>query len=213
MVLVSTTESGSRPVLGEYWLCRFVMTFWFVSFVAWVPAHAIYRYIIPLELLSGAMIVFVLCATLPDRARMPAVIIVAGAVVLTTRYPDWWRVPFRQHFFEIAAPQLPDDAMVLIVENTPVAYLIPFLDPKIRFVGAMNNINAPWRTNLLAQQVKATITRHNGPLFSLESSSGSGDEGLAAYGLKRQRDKCMPIRTNVAAGPIEICPLVKSANE
>src|SRR6266542_534418 len=28
VVLVSTTKSGSRPVFGAYWFCRFVMRFW-----------------------------------------------------------------------------------------------------------------------------------------------------------------------------------------
>src|SRR5215510_617780 len=28
VVLVSTTKSGNRPVLGAYWLCRLVMRFW-----------------------------------------------------------------------------------------------------------------------------------------------------------------------------------------
>jgi hypothetical protein len=195
------------------WEWRFVITFWFIAFIVWMGEHAIYRYIIPLELLSGAMIVFLLCITLPSRAQLPAAIVVAGVVVASTTYPNWWRVPFREHFFEIAAPKLPDNAMVLIVHDTPIAYVIPFFDPKIRWIGVMTNINKPWHNNLLAQQTRNVITSHTGPFYSMQSWAGVGDDILAVYGLEKQRDTCTPIRTNMPHVPIVLCELRSSSNK
>jgi hypothetical protein len=44
----------------------------------------------------------------------------------SARYPDWWRNQLGEHFFEVAAPALPRNSVLLILEDAPIAYVIPF---------------------------------------------------------------------------------------
>ena len=193
------------------WEWRFVAVFWFLSFVFWTAEHSVYRYVVPLELFSGAMAIAFFCLPLPAAGRLAGALVVTGFIVAKTLYPVTWRVPFGEHFFALNLPRLPSDALVLFVEDAPFAYVIPFLDGGARFVGVRNNLTAPWREHLVAKEIGQAIEKHSGPLFSMQSSKGPGDDVLSAYQLKKRLDKCTVIDTNMTMGPIKLCELTRSA--
>lgn len=206
---VSSDDSQRvRPIDARWSL---VVVFWFVSFVLWAIQHSIYRYIVPLELLSGALIVGFLAASF--RSRVAGIMSGVAIVVLaaTTRYPGWSRVPFGEAFIDVDAPRIAADSLVLIVEDAPLSFTIPFFDSRVRFVGARNNFNDPWRENLLGTKTRRTIAEHSGPLYSLRFSIDPSDDVLREYGLKTRRIACQPIRTNVAKEPPVLCELERSS--
>ena len=205
-ILTGYAAGYPRPT----WEWRFVAVFWFLSFVFWTAEHSVYRYIVPLELFSGAMAIIFFCSPLPAPWRFAGALVITGLVIAKTLYPVTLRVPFGQHFFAVSSPELPSDALVLLVEDAPLAYVVPFMDVDARFVGARNNLNAPSGDHLLAKEISQVIEQHSGPLFSMQSSKGLGDDALSAYGLRKRSDQCAVIDTNMTMGPIKLCELTRS---
>ena len=197
-----------RPTLAWSW--RFVIAFWFLSFILWAFEHSIYRYVIPLELFAGAVAILLLSTALPTRAQLAGAVALSGVALIGTAYPASWRVPFAERFFDVEPPRLPNHALVLLVEDAPIAYVIPFLDPSARFVGAKNNLTDPERSHLLARAIRTVIAGHSGNFFSLQSSKGLGDDALTAYGLEKVPGQCTTIATNMTMGPLSLCELVRS---
>ena len=190
---------------------RTVAAFWLVSFVLWGALHSVYRYLIPLELLTGALLLYLL-GRLFERRWLPiaAVAITLGALY-KVQYPDWSRVPYGRTYFEVSAPALPPNSLVMLVDDQPMAYVIPFLRIDARFVGANNNFNSPGRNNRLAHEVEHVIQTHPGPLFSLTFPAGSGSDVVAALQLQRANEPCQSIVTNMETSPIELCRLERIA--
>ena len=201
---------GSPEWLKTNWEWRFMLVFWLGSFVLWAFEHAVYRYIIPLELFAGAMVIVPVMTYLPRYGRLAGVLAVTALLFAKTEYPASWRVPFGRHFFAVDVPKLPDDSLVLFVEDAPLAYAIPFFGPGARFVGANNNFNSPGRRNLTAQKVERVIAEHRGPLFSIQTSKRLGDEALSAYGLRIESASCRKISSNMTADPMTLCELTRA---
>ena len=202
---------GKRPMpvaprgVSAAW--RVTAIFMAVSFLAWTALHSVYRYIVVLDLLTGAVIVTLL-ARLIRPGYLPAVAVVATvALIATTRFADWWHVGFRDRWFEVATPPLPSNAMVLLTTDAPVAYLLPFLPPDARHVGVQNTVNDPARTNRLADSVREAVRTHAGPLYQLTSPPGKGSSALAAHGVKRIEDSCTRVASNIHDRHVEICRL------
>ena len=94
--------SRAASALADRW--RLLLVFWGVSFVVWARMYAIYRYIMPLELLSGALLIYLLRSSL-SRRWLPAVAAVAAALaIVTVRYPEWGRFESGGHYFDVAVP-------------------------------------------------------------------------------------------------------------
>src|SRR5260370_721051 len=83
---------------------RLVLVFWGASFVVWAQMHAIYRYVMPLELLSGALLIYLLGLSVPHRWLPTAVAVTAALAMLTVRYPAWGRIDYGEHYFAVAVP-------------------------------------------------------------------------------------------------------------
>ena len=184
-----------------------------VSFVAWTALHSVYRYIVVLDLLMGAVIVTLL-ARLVRPGYLPAIAIVAAvALVATTRPGDWWHVKFGDKWFEVRTPAVRQNALVMLTTDAPIAYLLPLLPPDARYVGVRNTVNDPGRTNLLAASVRDAVRTHEGPLYQLTSPPGEGSQALAAHGLSRIESTCAPFESNIHKRRVELCELRREAKE
>lgn len=186
---------------------RFLAVFFLGSLFAWAVMYRIFRYLVPLELLAAIFTAALLVRLVPTRRVAFAL---AGAfvlVVVTSKYPTWWRQKFEDRFFEIALPPVAPDALVLLVTPEPMSYVLPAFPADARFAGLVSNFNDPARRNRLQETIAATIRGHRGALYSLAIPPGHeiGNDALAAMGLAR--DECAPIRTNLRASPLELCRL------
>jgi hypothetical protein len=198
------------PARGVSAAWRVTALFVAVSFVIWTAQHSVYRYIVVLDMLTGALIVTLL-ARLLRPGYLPAVAIVAAVtLVATTRVADWGHVDFADRWFDVRAPRLPHDALVLLTTDQPVAYLLPFLGDDARYVAAQNTVNDPSRRNLLAASVRDAVQRHTGPLYQLTSPPGAGASVVEAHGLRRTDEPCVRIASNIHPRPIELCSLVRA---
>jgi hypothetical protein len=200
----AAAETTASPTL---WRTLFV--FWMVSFVTWTALHSIYRYLLPLELLFGALTIHLLRTALPRWSHPAAALVYAALAIVTTHYVDWWHIAYGDRWFRVDVPPIAANAVVLLTTSEPMAYVLPFFPPDGRFLGASNNLNDPGRTNQLEREIAKIIREHRGPLYSLTFPAGAGAEVLAAHNLRieERNDACASIRTNMLTSPLQLCRL------
>jgi hypothetical protein len=187
--------------------------FFAVTFVLWQAEFSVLRYLATLELLSGAVVLAALRPLLVRPGiRMPvglAFVALCGVVQAMTIYPDWGRMtaplPMRASLPTTVEP----DAMVVLLDGAPMAYLADLLPVTVKLVGANSNLVQPGGGGLLAQQAAAAIRGHAGPLYGLEDPADlphAADRTLAYYGLRR--GNCAPVESNLDNNAIQWCRLL-----
>lgn len=186
---------------------RFLGAFFVASLLAWALVYRIFRYLVPLELLSGIFIVHFVVALAPRRR---ATVVLASAIVLvvvTAKFPTWWRQKFDDRFLSVAMPPVKSNALVLLVSPEPMSYVLPSFPADARFAGLVSNFNDPDRRNLLQATIAQAIRAHGGALYALAvpPAQDVAADALAKMGLARAG--CSEIRTNLRLSPIELCEL------
>lgn len=182
------------------------------SYVGWVWLYCIYRYALPLEMLGPIVVLAGLLALglTPSRAtRMAAAI--AVVLIATTSYPAMERVPFADRFVELRkAPDIADPAhtLVLMAGDQPTAFLIPELDPRLRFV-RLNDWPYLWQS---ADQgfeplVRRTIAHHQGPILILTHpfDLDRAHSMATLFGLKLG-ESCQQLPNNLTPQAPLLCP-------
>lgn len=211
LVLLAIASRRRRPRLAfappdPRWtfLCAFAL----VSYLASLAVFRQHRALLPLEMVSGALVVGGAAFLLRRAAlRRAAIVLLAVGLVATTRPPAWERIAFGERPFAVVAPPLDADALVVIPGDIPASYAIAFFRRDARFVSAASNFIAPGQRNLLARKVAAVIARHEGPLYVLEARSGEFAAVLAAHRLVKRADTCLPLRSNLDADALQVCRL------
>jgi hypothetical protein len=190
----------SRP-----WI--FLAVFMLASYVVWLKLYGIYRYLVPLELISGPLIVGgVLWIVRPAIARSIAVVALAALVVFTTKPADWGRLPFRGAYFDVAFPDIAPRALVILGSGEPMAYAIPFTRSDARFVSPDNNLLTPLQHNLLSREIANLIASHPGPMYSLDfHGSENAVRVLDYFGLARIPSTCLTVRSYLDTSAMEVC--------
>jgi hypothetical protein len=181
-----------------------------VSFLVWTAQHSVYRYIVVLDMLTGAVIVTLLARLVRPGAFAAVAIVAAIALVSTTRVADWWHVKFGDRWFDVRVPALPGNALVMITTDEPLAYLLPMLSADARYVGARNTVVDPARDNKLAEKVNEAVRTHDGPLYQLTSPAGAGADTLVAHRVHRVNGGCTTIESNIHRRSVEICRLERN---
>lgn len=188
---------------------RFVAVFAGASFVVWAITHSIARYTIPLEIVSGMLIVALFGWLLRPAHAIVAITLAVALLVSTTRPADWGRTDFGPRWFDVRVPPIEPGALVLLVVDAPMAYVLPFFPADARHVGVRNNVNAPGRHNRLSEHVAQVVRDHRGPLYALSFPPGQGEADLAAHRLRRVPGGCAGVLTNMPTSPIELCRLAR----
>ena len=162
---------------AEVW--RVVALFFVVSFLIWTAQHSILRYLIPLLILSGALIVMLLRHVLRPGFAPTAIVIVTIALVASTKVNDWGRIEFGPQWFEVDMTTPDPDALVLLTSQEPMSYVAPFFPSDARFLGINNSISDAKRKTLMEETIRRTIREHRGPIYSLAYPEGRGHRRAA----------------------------------
>jgi hypothetical protein len=188
---------------GAQW--RFATIFFVASFVVWTALHSVYRYLLPLELLTGAMIVRLLWKLVPAKAAGISIILIAAALIVTTKYPHWGRVEFGDHFVDVQAPPVDPNALVVVAGDEPMSYVLPAFPSDARFVGVDNNlVRADLPSGLLNRAI-AAIRTHQGPRYALVFPGTDRVPLLEPYGIELVPGSCAPVRTNLTKDALALC--------
>ena len=188
----------------------FLLVFGIASVVLWQRQSSILRYLAPLELLSGLVLLIALSPLRRLHGSVPPALLCAVlcACAGMTIYPDWGRAHPADTAARVLLPFLPPGTMVLLLTDDPMAYVAAFADPRVRFVGVNNNLLRFGPDSAIARRVQAAVRTQDGPIWGLEVP-GTPDPAasvLAGYGLHRQQP-CVPVRTNLESDGLRLCPL------
>ena len=198
-----------------------VYAFVIASYVTWVFGFSYLRYAAPLEMLTGIVTVGALLWLFDDRrwriGSALAVVLLAG---VTTVYLDWAKVGhgpsrlrYTDRYVDVRVPPLPADSVVLIATWDPVAFFIPYAEPRAQYVGIENNYLELSQHNLLAEKVKHLMREPGRPKFVLNVDRLDVDKLnalLAHFDLKLGASPCLPIETNLEGHALSLCPAVES---
>jgi hypothetical protein len=126
--------AADRLSLGFTSAWRFISTFFMASYFAWVFEFGIYRYAIPIELLSGVLIVGLYHYVFPENKVKKWVLFILTVVILaTTVYPNFGHRPFSKQYVSVESPKIADNAIVLL-SGPNQSYVIPFFSASTRFI-------------------------------------------------------------------------------
>ncbi|MGZ5035232.1 MAG: hypothetical protein ACXWAW_00340 [Usitatibacter sp.] len=186
---------------------RILAVFTLVSYLAWLRVFAIYRYLVPLELLSGALVVGCALYLVPGKnARRVAIVLAVALLVGTTRTASWGRLDFRGAYFDVSVPDVAPRSLVIMAPAEPMSYAIPFFRADARFVYPWNNLLHYSQRNLLAQKARELTRDHQGPIYSMDFRDRDElKELLGQYGLERDLASCLPIRSYLDDSTMRLC--------
>ncbi|HUO55522.1 MAG TPA: hypothetical protein VMU18_12315 [Rhodoblastus sp.] len=106
------------------------------SYLLWLAAFGIHRYLIPIDILCGAALLY-LCQQIPwPRWRLAILCGLAIASFATMRLPEWGHIPFGRDLraVETAAPLDPGPAIVFLTRK-PEFYVAASFPASWRYVG------------------------------------------------------------------------------
>lgn len=204
-----------------------LLSFVAVSWVLWLALYSILRYVVPIEALTGLVIMAALHAVIDVAPRLrttrwPAVaaLVLVVLIVATTRYTDWGHAPFGKKAFDIDVPAVPANSMVVMVSQ-PHAYVAAYMEraESIHFVG-MTWFNARASGFTLDDKVKQALTTHTGPMYAVLRDDGGPDlDQLRAYIPAYTLSDCRGIRSQIEqtrrgrdlSGGLRICQINKKA--
>jgi hypothetical protein len=178
-----------------------VLLLWFagVGFVLWELAFGYHRFLIPLELLSGIILLALLGFRRTARP-LAAFVLLSLLIVSAVRVPSWGREPWGSTWFGVRLPeQVPDDALVLMVGDDPTAYVIPFFPPRVRFVRLEADLLPLARDAQLGDDIADVVATHHGSLRVLVGGhlGASARQALAAYGVRALPERCRRIESRL----------------
>ena len=183
----------------------FVIVFVLASYVIWLSLFSIIRYAIPIEILTGTIIllaieILALFIFVPRRRPQLTVMlsmVILLALVVAKQTPKFGRVPFAEHTFSIEFPQIPQGSQV-IVAGAPMTYVIPFAKSDgTSFIGITHTMIEA-RGFRLFDEARRRITTHPGSLFILANQASGGLRPvIAELGATWRDDACVPIRSNL----------------
>jgi hypothetical protein len=220
----------SRPVFGEAvkagssgerlrYSRLFLLVGAIVACGVWMKLFAIYRYLLPLEMLAPLGIVLVI-NTFPWRpfVRDYAALFCAILILTTLQPGNWGRVAWGKTFFGVEPPPLADPAntMVLMTGTEPMAYMIPFFPESVRFVRIQSYLTGPAESpNGYDKRMHDLVSRQHSPLYGLFrfSEKEMSIEGLNSYGLAIDQESCKELRPHIEEHvgiPFEFCALTRT---
>ena len=173
-----------------------LLAYWLVAYVLWAAAFYTYRYAALLEFTAPLLLIVLLRPLLPAGRRLFVAVLLAVAIVATTRVESWGRRPWQSPWLALPVPPLGmrPDSLVLMV-GQPSGFAAPSFRSDARFVNlsAVDRMGAPEAWGPL---VARTVDRHRGPILLLsnfEFSRADCDRRAAALGLVTT-PRCEPIR-------------------
>ena len=181
----------------------FLLTAIVVSYLVWLKLFAIYRYLLPLEMLAP-LAIWLLLDRFPFRLPVRNMAILACMLIwiVTLKPGNWGRVPWSSDYFGVQPPSMDDPArsMVIMTGVEPYSYIIPFFPEPVRFVRIESYFTGPSETpNGFDLRMQQLIANHQGPLYILYRSN-EGKESRAAlqhFNLQIKQEGCQQMNPHI----------------
>lgn len=177
-------------------MASFFIIFMAVSFFLWMKLFAVYRYAIVCEFLAPLTVFLVLGRLLGDPRRRRRAALASMVLLAVTLDPGHWgRRPWTSDYFDAHLPEIaePRNTIVLSAGHEPMAYLIPFFPPEVRFLRIQGFLTGPSPSlNETDRLMMRILDEHTGPVLILyrDYEEGHALSALEFYGLELDRDAC-----------------------
>jgi hypothetical protein len=183
------------------------------AYLPWAFVFGIYRYALPIEMLSlVAIAILIGWMPAPRHARIATVALLAlvtqSLVTATFERLDW-----TGRYVEAQLPAIEPDAMVLGVGKYPFAYLIPFAPPTVPWLRIDGWLVGPKDGTGLATMMEQRVAAQRGPLYVIFAAweRNDRDRALAAYGLAADDAACTTVTSNIGR-PLAFCRVVRKGS-
>jgi hypothetical protein len=205
------TGSESAPRRALVGLSLFLLVGSYASLIVFWN----YRYLGVVECVSGVVIVLALGELVGRRMWTPAAVTVAVVCLVTTVPFAVPRAQWGERYISVNGPDLDPDTLVVIAsEHEAASFLIPFFDPRVRWIRTRSNLIPPNAKGLLVDRARNLIAGHEGPTVSAEIADAppaSRNSILGELLLERTGAPCMPIKTNLTELHYVLCPIRRLA--
>jgi hypothetical protein len=201
-------------------MARMLMAMAAGTYVVWIFLFGIYRYLVPLEMLSGVVIIAAI-ARLPIQAgsRLIIMVVLLGAAQIVAWKGDEPRFGWDGPYVGVNVPHIDDPAntMILLTETSPMGYVIPSFPKEIPFLRIQGwMVGAKDTTSKLGAEMHKRVAEHQGPILGLywPVEYDSTVKDYADYGLKLDETGCKTVETNIQeplnkGHPFLLCPLTR----
>jgi len=202
----------ARPETGLLLVCA-------IDYLVWLFTFGILRYLMPVEILCGAVLLVLTGWVAAGRWRTRLLLVLALLTVLRVHVASWQRVPWQSHWGTIApAPLALQGRPLIFLIFGPSAFVALSLPANARYVNlgcGEINLCGPADTSLTRQlrtelqavppyTLYAVIPSVSSP--PLDAPAMPNLSGLAAYGL-RLGTQCQPLA--VAGKVYLICDVLR----
>jgi len=214
----STVAAGASAPLTRH-KGFFLLTAIIISYLVWLKLFAIYRYLLPIEMLTP-LAIWLLIDRFPIRSALKnTTIFLCFAIWLITLRPGYWnRVPWGADYFGVTPPVLadPGNTMVVVTGVEPMSYLIPFFPAPVRFIRVASYFTGPTDTpNGFDVAMQQAIAGHQGPMFAMfRSCDEEGDKVvLQQFNLEVQSEGCQQMLPRIEGDkmyPLYFCPVIST---
>lgn len=183
---------------------RYVLVALGVGYLGWLALFGYYRYLAVVEMLAPVVFVAALGAIpVSKKATSIVVGIVLALVAVTTKPPDWGRLPgYGERYVEVAVPDVPNlnRATVIFADNGALAYLVASFPRTTRFVRVGGNLMGPplpeWGMD---REAARRIAAADGPLYALlgNADTARAEAALARHRLTLDANACRGVDANL----------------
>jgi hypothetical protein len=170
---------------------RFILLGCALSYLLWLLAFGILRYLAVLEFLAPLCCVALIFELAAYRRRnIIAVFAVAFLLIVAVRPLREAHGAWRGDYFAVEVPEVVSgdtQSLVLMGGFAPIAFVVPQLSPSHRFLRVQGNFTGRAQEHGMDRQMHDTVAAHRGALVALASAEEMTgmDPVLVRYGLRR----------------------------
>jgi hypothetical protein len=174
----------------------FTVVFMLAAYILWMKMFGVYRYAVVCEFLVTLTIFLVLGALLRNpRRQLRAALVCLVFLVVTLDPGHWGRRAWTSDYFDARLPEIaePRNTIVLVSGHDPIAYMIPFFPPQVRFLRIQGYMTGPSPSlNETDRLMMRALAEHSGPLLILFRvyEEWHALNALEFYGLELDRSSC-----------------------
>lgn len=169
VLLLFVKTVSFKTIIRRNRFLLFTIIFFITSYLVWLKAFSIYRYALPLEMLS-VIIVYSAATLVLKNNYLRSLILVMILVILaiSTNVADWGRVKFDQEYLSVNIPYDVSGSLIINQQDylpNPISYMIKYFPESSRFILYYGGQH----THKLRESMKSKVKEHKGDYYFVGS--------------------------------------------
>lgn len=182
----------------------FLILFVFVSYLIWLKTFSVLRYALPLEALSGIIIVILLLhiKTLTKSTKLTIVIsiLILLLLLMTTKCPDAnkeFRKKFSNKLIEFEDLNFQDNSVIVLAGGFPISIIAPYQNQNVRYINLCDDSEYTiHQSNLTKNLIKEIISKNKTYILYSKKEGKPINEETISYYVDLKKYNCRSIKNN-----------------